>query len=491
MMTKYMDPSERFLSKQDVQESLVCRTKGWLTARNDGADIPSEADRFRMMEGQEVHRRAQALHPDGVFAGDERATKRLLEAAERSVIFEASFSADGFIARADWIRRLEQGWVVGEVKSSLHGDDPLAEELIDDMAYTVCVLRRAGLLVLGADLVRLSRDWRQGMSDRELFVISDQTELVFERADELHAELDAIRQDILGEERPHPEWKWACRNCTLFASSCVGKDVPDPVFALPRLREARFQELITAGFRSINEIPDEMQLSDQQRLVARAMSEARPLIDHDVVSSGLAEIKSPTGHLDFETAKTAIPVWPDVMCHEQIATQYSIHTTDKPGVDVEHREYLADHRRDCRRELAERLIDDLRDCATVTSYSPFEKRIIRELASRFPDLAVDLTDIINRIVDLEPILRRGYIHPRFEGRSSIKVVTPVVAPDLSYEGLEISDGDAAMTAFARMMQGMISEEEVEQLRRDLLAYCRVDTLAMVRLHAFLHNLIEG
>ena len=484
-MTKPDEFTERLLSKRDVQESLACRTRGWLAVRNDGADTPSEGERYRMMEGQEVHRRAQALHPQGIFAGDERATKRLLNAAEHSVIFEAAFSANGFIARADWIRRLEQGWYVGEVKSSLHDDEPPKDELIDDMAYTVCVLRRAGIRVLGAELVRLSRDWRLGMPDRELFVISDQTELVFARADELHAELDAIRQGILGEERPHPEWKWACRNCPLFASSCVGQGVPDPVFALPRLREARFLELTAAGITAINEIQEGIRLSDQQRLVAQAICEDRPIIDNEVIRSGLAQVQSPTGHLDFETAKTAIPLWPDVMCHEQIATQYSIHVTDAPGIVVEHHEYLADHRRDCRRELAERLIDDLRGCATVTSYSPFEKRIIRELTGRFPDLEADLTDIIGRLVDLEPILRRGYIHPRFGGRSSIKVVTPVIAPDLSYQGLEISDGDAAMTVFARMMQGLILEEEIEQVRQDLLAYCEVDTLAMVRLHEFL------
>ncbi|MBN4060396.1 hypothetical protein JYT11_00975, partial [Planctomycetaceae bacterium AH-315-I19] len=51
--------------------------------------------------------------------------------------------------------------------------------------------------------------------------------------------------------------------------------------------------------------------------------------------------------------------------------------------------------------------------------------------------------------------------------------------ELSYEDLEIGNGDSAIAAFAAMAQGGISDAEAQRLRRDLLAYCRIDTLAMV------------
>jgi hypothetical protein len=55
-------------------------------------------------------------------------------------------------------------------------------------------------------------------------------------------------------------------------------------------------------------------------------------------------------------------------------------------------------------------------------------------------------------------------------------------PELRYDGLAIADGDTAIARFARAAMGRCSAEEMEQIRKDLLTYCKQDTLAMVRLH---------
>ena len=57
---------------------------------------------------------------------------------------------------------------------------------------------------------------------------------------------------------------------------------------------------------------------------------------------------------------------------------------------------------------------------------------------------------------------------------------PVLAPDLSYADLEIGDGGAAVAAFAKLASGKVTEEEVRAVRRALLEYCKLDTLAMVQ-----------
>jgi hypothetical protein len=66
------------------------------------------------------------------------------------------------------------------------------------------------------------------------------------------------------------------------------------------------------------------------------------------------------------------------------------------------------------------------------------------------------------------------------GSSSIKVVLPTMAPDLSYEGMEIADGQSASVCFEEMYAGNLSGEAFETARQNLLKYCRMDTLAMVR-----------
>jgi hypothetical protein len=73
-------------------------------------------------------------------------------------------------------------------------------------------------------------------------------------------------------------------------------------------------------------------------------------------------------------------------------------------------------------------------------------------------------------------------HPDFKGSTSIKKVLPVLVPDLSYAGLAIGDGDTAITKFARMARHEITGGTVQTTRTQLLEYCGVDSLAMLRLH---------
>jgi hypothetical protein len=179
---------------------------------------------------------------------------------------------------------------------------------------------------------------------------------------------------------------------------------------------------------------------------------------------------------------TALPLYPEIAPHAQVVTQYSVHECGKPGRADRHFEYLADPSRDCRRKLAERLVADLGTEGSVVVYSSFERQRIGELARLFPDLAGPLAAISERLFDLLQVVRAHYYHPAFHGSYSIKTVLPVLVPDMTYEGMAIGDGGAAMARFARMALGRCSRAECEATRRELLAYCGQDTMAMVRLH---------
>jgi hypothetical protein len=115
-------------------------------------------------------------------------------------------------------------------------------------------------------------------------------------------------------------------------------------------------------------------------------------------------------------------------------------------------------------------------------YSPFEKTRISAPAQRFPDLAPKLDRLKARLFDLLPVIRNGYYNREFEGSYSIKKVLPALVPDMSYDCLEIADGDTAIALFARMAMGQYSAAEVGRTREELLKYCHQDTLAMVKLH---------
>jgi len=58
---------------------------------------------------------------------------------------------------------------------------------------------------------------------------------------------------------------------------------------------------------------------------------------------------------------------------------------------------------------------------------------------------------------------------------------------MSYENLRIQEGGQAGVEYLRMIAPDTPSDEKERIRRDLLEYCRQDTLAMVRIREELLN----
>ena len=112
----------------------------------------------------------------------------------------------------------------------------------------------------------------------------------------------------------------------------------------------------------------------------------------------------------------------------------------------------------------------------------FERSRISELALRFPNQSTALLEINERLVDLLPIARERYYHPSQQGSWSIKKVLPAVVPELSDDALDgVQDGGMAMEAFLEAIHPKASPERKAEIKQHLLAYCKLDTSAMVRL----------
>ena len=78
-----------------------------------------------------------------------------------------------------------------------------------------------------------------------------------------------------------------------------------------------------------------------------------------------------------------------------------------------------------------------------------------------------------------------YVDARFKGSASIKNVLPVIVPELTYKVLGIQKGDQAVERWEKMIFADIHPDEKKEIKKDLLEYCKLDTLAMVRIWEFL------
>ena len=114
----------------------------------------------------------------------------------------------------------------------------------------------------------------------------------------------------------------------------------------------------------------------------------------------------------------------------------------------------------------------------------FEKGRIKRMAELYPNLAEHLMAIHDHIVDLMvPFKQRAYYCRAMQGSYSIKYVLPALFPDdpvLDYHNLEgVHNGAEASDVFSRMKD--MDSAEREECRKNLLKYCELDTLAMVKI----------
>jgi hypothetical protein len=89
--------------------------------------------------------------------------------------------------------------------------------------------------------------------------------------------------------------------------------------------------------------------------------------------------------------------------------------------------------------------------------------------------------IHSQIEDLMIPFQRKYLYTKaMKGKYSIKYVLPALVPELNHDQLEISDGMTASHTFAALHL-IQDKSKVKEIRRNLLEYCKLDTLAMVRI----------
>jgi DNA-directed RNA polymerase subunit F len=206
-------------------------------------------------------------------------------------------------------------------------------------------------------------------------------------------------------------------------------------------------------------------------------------IDKENIKTFLENLTYPIYHLDFETYQQAIPQYKGIKPFEQIPFQYSLHIEHEDG-RLEHKEYLSEDSVDSRYELAQKLCEDIPSDVTVLTYNmSFEKGVIKRLVNLFPNLSPHLLAINENMQDLmTPFQKKWYVTPSMQGSYSIKYVLPALVPEFekAYKELDsVQNGSQAMNAFANLSK--LKEEEKQKMRTSLLEYCKLDTLAMVKI----------
>ena len=423
--------------------------------------------------------------------------RRTAEEMEKGtpVICEAAFSYGGLYCAVDLLRKDGDGWAAYEVKSSTH----LQDYYTADVSYQKYVLENCGVRLTGVYLVHIDNTYVLGPEGLDLsgfFRINDLWEEASRAQRETVPAVLETAERVLGSaEEPAMEMSEACVDCDFFA--CCFRDLPERnVFDLYRLGKKKAVDFYRRGLVSYEQLEEAGVISNktQLRQMDAWLRDRGILAEKEPLRAFLSTLSYPLYFLDFETMGLAVPIYPGTKPFEAIPFQYSLHSVEKEGGELRHREFLAESGTDPRRAVAEALCRDIPADACVTAYNKsFECSRLRELAAAFPDLAGHLLAIEGNIADLLVPFQSGWYYQREMGGSfSIKSVLPALCPgdpELDYHALEgVHNGTEAMGTFPEIR--FMPPEEQARARRNLLAYCRLDTLAMVKVWEALKRAAE-
>ena len=268
--------------------------------------------------------------------------------------------------------------------------------------------------------------------------------------------------------------------------------------------------------------------AQRQMIQLKYTEEDKEWTSHEL-DSILTQFTYPLHFIDFETYTGALPFHEGMRPYELIAFQWSCHTIPYKGATPIHSEWIETEGKFPNFAFAESLMKQIGISGTPFMWATHENTVLRTILnqmeifsytnSALSDWLIGITSDKSvkregRLVDMNDLTKKYYFHPFMKGRTSIKKVLPAIwnnniylhqipffkdysATDFEggiidpYDTLKpdttqideedaVAGGTEAMRAFQRIrFDDSLSLDQKKEIKRQLLEYCKLDTMAMV------------
>lgn len=475
------------VEKSLLQSHKQCARRAWLEASGTVLPQRDASSQAMLSEGEVVHRAARRKFADAQRIGTmtlrdaAKATARALQGGAQGLL-EAAFVGGQLGVRADALVREDGLWVMTEFKSG----SEVKDEHLDDCAIQYEAMRQAGMKV---DVVRVchpdtSRVMENPERPESVLVTADVTDAVKARAERVVIWLEECLSTLAGDQ---PDIKPG-KHCSdpydcPFKHHCGTVEEqkrPDDPQNLPS-HAGVIKDLIASGVASILELPAGAFTHERNKLVRDALLSGSAVVRQEFARA-MRAFPYPRAFMDFEAASMAIPRFAGMRPYQAVTFQWSVHGVQARGAEPVHSEFIDLSGEDPRLGFATSLLEATRSAKCVFVYSGYEKGRLKELAEALPELAGEIEGLIGKLVDLLPLARRGYYHPKMCGSWSIKKVLPTLPAKegVTYEELDgIADGMAAQAAYIEVTNPAAVGGQRQMREKELRAYCKVDTAGLL------------
>lgn len=245
---------------------------------------------------------------------------------------------------------------------------------------------------------------------------------------------------------------------------------------------SKVRQLISEGIESVYDVPKDFPLSEMQRFQVDVAQNGEVVIDTAKIKQDLDGITYPLYFIDYESYNPAIPMYDGYKPFDQMPFQWSLHIQKMPDGKLEHYEFIETEQVDPIPSFLAELQKHIGSQSSLVVWNKtFEGTQNKRMGEIHPEFNEFCEDMNNRMYDLMDIFKnQWYADPKLKGSFSIKNVLPLLVPELSYDGMEIGEGATAMMSWYEMVYG--NTIDTDETRSNLLKYCELDTLAMVRIY---------
>jgi hypothetical protein len=487
------------LTKSSFVRGVQCQKSLYLYKNNyKERDAVSHSQQAIFNRGTNVGILARQLFPNGIdvtpesiykYEDSAKLTQELI-AAGKEIIYEAAFIYDDTLVAVDILVKENGHWKALEVKSSVS----ISETYLMDAALQHYVIKGSGLPLEDFKIVYVNRDYflHGAINLKQLFIQESVKKYVENKSIFIQEQIQHSKATLSKANIPNINIGEHCfqpYNCD-FMGTCW-KNIPDnSVFDIGGMRKDKMFDLYNKRYIRMADIPSDLDLAAAFKIQIEANKKNEVIIDREAIADFLKTLHYPLYFLDFESFMPAVPIYQGSHPYEHIPFQYSLHHKATKDGELTHKEFLAETGIDPRKIFAERLLNDTKEKGDILVYNKdFEKKIMKDLGHDFPEYRDALRERISRIKDIAiPFAKKFYYSQTMHGSHSLKAVLPALVPDLKYEELIIKDGNTASISFERL-QTETDLIKMMETRDNLIEYCKMDTLAMVRILEVLEAII--
>lgn len=489
------------LSKSDYM--LFLRHPAWLWLKKfEKEKLPSVDDSLQAIfdAGYEFESYTEKLFPEGIRLGFgnyqeylslPQKTKNALDEGV-STIFQGRFEVDNLTCIVDVLDRVDgDTFDLIEIKSSTRAKP----EHNYDLAFQVIVLEKSGYKIRNISVIHANKDYvRDGDIDPDKLVAkTDVTEKVRELIDltndQIKKAFEVLSQKTVPDISPRfvnkvgvPSVQWFTDWLDVYKGIKPDLD-PYSIYFLSYPNADQIEKLEDEGIELIRDIPNKLALRPRQLSQIQTTKNDKRIIEKEKIKEFLDTFEYPLYFFDYETFSSVIPYFDGNRPYGDYPFQYSLHILDSPDAKLRHEEYIHQENSNSMPKLLEKLKQDIGGSGTVLTWNmSYEKGCNDRMAELYPEHKEFLKNLNDRINDLmSPFSQMWFVDKGFFGSASVKNVLPVLAPELSYKELDVSDGLFARRIWTQTILEDKNQDKKEKIMSDLSKYCTLDTYGMVRI----------